>query len=249
MTTNSGEIAANSEAEKFLRAARFADFKVQMMLLLESLGMSDEPSASYPVWVRRCAEKVNRASFPKLYSLAEPSEVKPPYAMGIVYGMMVTGQKVASAVIPAGMPEPTEEQRDTFWKFLYGDDCSQFTPSPDGDVIAVEIHSEVAARQKDFGPAEQVAFDQGKADAGQMILGDNNANEATRIYSLMLTFWRVVDVLPTSQSLFELLTRALGANIVGSDPKRVQQLCRRIGKRFGKPGRPKKLLLPASPAK
>ncbi len=240
MTTNLAVSAVKSEAEKFLKVLSYADLRVMPLLLLESIGMSDGPRAEYPVWVRRCAEKVNRARFPRVFETAKNIGGLPAYSAGLAFGLMVTGQKIALPSIPDGLPELTNEQTAEAWKFFYGSEAAVNTPSPDGDLISVEIRNDVKQMEADFSAQEQADFDQGKADAGKMILGDNEATATTTIYSTMLTFWRVVDICPTSQVLFDFLTRVLKENVVGSDPKRVQQLCRRIGKTFGKPGRPRK---------
>lgn len=211
--------------------------------------MSDAPPAEYPPWVRRCAEKVNRARFPRIFETAKNIGAVPPYSAGLAFGLMVMGQKVALPLIPGGLPAPTSEQMAEVWKFFYGNEAEANTPCPDGDLISVEIRDEIKQMEAGFSAQEQADFDQGKTDAGKMILGDNEATATTAIYSTMLTYWRVVDACPTSQVLFDFLTRVHQGNVVGSDPKRVQQLCRRIGKTFGKPGRPRKLLQRSNSAK
>jgi hypothetical protein len=89
---------------------------------------------------------------------------------------------------------------------------------------------------------EQAELHQGIADATRMVAGENDSKETTAIVLTMVIFWRLVDRLPTARSLLDMLTKAHGENIVGDDPKRIAQICARIGKKFRGPGRPRKQL-------
>ncbi len=214
------------------RVIGFADFSVASELLLESTGMADGPASEYPVWVRQCGEKVNRALFPRVYAPAKsfPSA----YGAGVAVGMIVTGRKTASVTLATKFATLSAEQRGDIWQRVSGEESA-----PPSGITAGE-REQVSEIEAKFTPEQQVDFDQGKADAGRMLLGENETTEATQIYKLMLTFWRFVDELPNTQVLFEFLSATLGQNVVGNDPKRVQQLCRRVGKKFRPPGRPRK---------
>ncbi len=109
-------------------------------------------------------------------------------------------------------------------------------------MISPEMREKIRLIELEANPVELAEIYQGKRDAVSMMNGENKTTDTTAIYQLMLTFWRLVEQFPTAQRFFEFLTRFLGQNRVGDDPKRIQQMCARIGKTFAKVGRPRKYL-------
>jgi len=242
------EKAANANpnrptAEQFLAAAKVADPAVFAAFLLERIGMPTLPTSHYPDWARNCANKVNTALFPKVFEAIENDALSPAYSTGVAFGMMTGAQSRAgelTAALPADLPAPTDDQIQAVWRWLYRGDAETATQAPDGDLIALEYREEFRRIENSLGPAELAQLHQGVADATRMIAGENKATETTKIYSVMLTYWRVVDYVQSIDRLIKFLRDVLGPNVVGSDPKRISQLCSRVGKSFRRPGRPRK---------
>jgi hypothetical protein len=234
-----------SKAAKFLRAAKYADFSVLTNCLGYDLGVGRRRVCDYPVWVRRCGRRVARALFPRLYRSVGGKSPSRAYEFGLAVGMMETGQKMLEAIAeeigPLPMPKVTRADKAKLLEFLYGRDADDFTFKGD-DLIPVEIRKEVAAMRRGFSLNEEADFLQAGADFARMMLGENESTTTTDIYLFMLIFWRVVDKLPTFEVFHDLTTKAFGHNRVGSDPKRLMQICQRTGKRFRLPGRPPKKL-------
>jgi|HubBroStandDraft_1064217.scaffolds.fasta_scaffold36985_5 hypothetical protein len=229
--------------EQLRSAASAADFRASAAFLLEDVGLPTFPTEHYPKWVRRCAEKVNRALFPKVYDVLEKKKGSQAYSVGVAFGLMTGGQsglREHLAKLTVEIPEPTDEQAAAIWRWFYREDADRLTRPTDGGLVADEYRKEFQEIESGMGSTDLAELHQGVADAARMIGGDNKATETTNVYKIMLTFWRVVDGLPDINALFDMLTKALDANAVGSDPKRISQLCGRIGKSFRPPGRPRK---------
>jgi hypothetical protein len=60
------------------------------------------------------------------------------------------------------------------------------------------------------------------------------------VYTVARHNWRELDRLETSQEAFEWFEKRLPEPILGNDPERIRKMFYRVGKRFKKPGRPKK---------
>ena len=69
----------------------------------------------------------------------------------------------------------------------------------------------------------------------------NIGNPTFEIYVFMLIFWKAIDRLNSVRELHELLVKVFGASRIG-DQKRIEKICQRIGLRFRKAGRPKKII-------
>lgn len=226
-------------SEQFLNVMRLADFTVLMNSLAFDAGVFDAKLEGYPAWVIRSANKVTHALFPMIYEI-EDARIKRAYYLGAAYGMMRGGELKLASALPAGLPEATEEQSKAAWKLLFGADSESFTPSPSGSLIPVEITSEIHRIEAELDLHELAEFHQGFADAIRMIAGENKSTETTQVYSFMVTYWRHVDKLPTAESLHTIIRQVHGANVAGADPKRIAQMCLRVGKTFRSPGRPRK---------
>ena len=57
---------------------------------------------------------------------------------------------------------------------------------------------------------------------------------ATKIYFVMLIFWRWVQSLPSAAALHAYLSQFFGAQVMGG-PKRTEKMCERLGLKFGQP--------------
>ena len=230
--------------EQLIQAAKLTDFSVLAAFMLESAGITELDTSHYPDWVRCAADKVNRALYPKFYEALATNATRPNYGRGIAFGLMEAGQKGIAAwalKLPKGMPEPTEEQAEAVWRWFYREDADKATPPSNGELIATEYRDDFRELESGLNGTELADLHQGIADAARMMSGENKATETTRIYLVMVSFWRVVDQLPNSDALFNLLTTSLGPSIVGDDPKRIAQLCTRVRKKFPRrPGRPRK---------
>lgn len=229
--------------DQFKAAASFADFSVLSNLMAKTLGTLDEPIPEYPKWVCGGGEKVNHALFPKVFESIEELPASKAYALGVAFGMMTSGEKKIAAfnqLVAGPIPKATDEQLAAGRKYFFGEEAKKLTFASDDDVIPVEYRDQMREAESQMDLKEQAEFHQGFADATKMIMGDNESTETTAILLIMVICWRVVESLPTAQSLFDLLAKALPQNVVGEDPKRIQQICRRVGKRFRAPGRPKK---------
>ncbi len=113
-----------------------------------------------------------------------------------------------------------------------------------GESNTLEAHlavsqSEVAAEQSNLTIAESEDFHLGAAAAARMLSGRNKRNDATAIYLLMGLAWERIEQMPSLETLHAFLCEYLGPNRVGPDIGRLAQICRKVGKRFKNPGRPK----------
>ena len=238
------EVDAKLTPAGILAAARVADFSVLAAFMLKGVGMSELPTSDYPVWVGRAADKVSRALFPKVYEVVAPDTLRKAYVTGLTFGLMEAGQKgmrSLAAKLPEGMPEPTEEQIAAAWRWLYREDADKVNPPSNGELIATEYRAQFRQIESEMNEAELAGLHQGITDAARMLLGENASTATTATYRTMVIYWRVVEHFPNSEALFDWLTKGLGAGVVGTDPKRIAQLCRRVGKTFPRrPGRPRK---------
>ena len=104
-------------------------------------------------------------------------------------------------------------------------------PRDGSSLIPPEMLADMHELEQGFTVKEFVEFHKGAADAGLMLSGRNKATMATKIYAFMLMYWRAVDT-TTFEKLLNALTKIFGHNYIGSDPKRLRQICDRIGKKF-----------------
>lgn len=229
---------------KFLRAAKWADFFVLTNCLAVEIGDAEARSFDYPKWVQTCGRKVTRALFPRIYRSVEGKTPSRAYDAGLAVGLLEYGQQVLAAIAeeigPIPEAEVSDENLKRFWHELYGEDWKTYTFSDTDILVPSEIRQKIAEMQQRFNLAQQADYHQGFADVIRMMAGENKETATTEIYTLMLVFWRLIERLPTFEVFFDLMTKIFGHNRTGSDPKRLGQMCQRIGKRFRLPGRPPK---------
>lgn len=246
MTTRVTKISAPEETkgQKFLRIARLADFTVTVNCLIAELDPAEALPQNYPLWVRRCGRRVTRALFPRVYRAFEGKSPSRAYDLGLAFGMMESGQKMltelSDQIGPLPQTEITDANSEGLWHLLYGDGAKTLTFTPGDDLIPVEIRRELSERQQRFTLQQQADFHQGVADVTRMMNGENESTATTDIYTFMLIFWRVIDRLPTFEAFYDIATKVFGQNRTGNDPKRLAQMCQRVGKKFRRPGRPPK---------
>jgi hypothetical protein len=226
---------------------KWADLEVQEILLAESVGMSDKPVPKYPLWVKRCAEKVNRALLPKVFESVESNKTSFIGQAGLAFGLMSAGQaklkpelKNLRKIVGESGADTTFAQDIVFLESFRSGNNEPLLVAKNGDMIAPKFREKIRQIESQAALSDLTKFYKGMCDAALMVNGENKTTDTTAIYQLMLTFWRLVEQFTTAQKFFEFLTLILGRNRVGDDPKRVQQMCARIGKTFAKPGRPRK---------
>lgn|GEM_PF-7025955 len=237
-----GDNTGDNISEQFLKVARWADWTILLNSLAFDSGVSDEKPKGYPPWVIKCAQKVTRALFPIIYEITDTS-IRRAYALGVACGMMRGGElRINSLLDPLKLelPEPTDEELATAWNALFKGVGESLTPPVNDSLIPEEISSEIQRMQAELNLRELAEFHQGFADGLRMIAGENKSTETTDVYSFMVTYWRIVDRLPSAEALHEIVQKIHGVNAAGSDPKRIAQMCQRVGKTFRKAGRPRK---------
>jgi hypothetical protein len=89
---------------------------------------------------------------------------------------------------------------------------------------------------KEFLLAYAGAFAQKPSGPGASSFG----NTAFEIYNFMLLYWRIIERLKSVHHLHEVLVKVFGPYRAG-DLKRTEKICQRIGLRYRKAGRPKKI--------
>ena len=231
--------------EQLLAAARLADSDVLPAFIAALLQEPGPATSNYPLWVRRCAEKVIEGKYPKLWELSRNQTEPGPYMAGIAYGMMVGGAALlrnAEKLLPANMPEPTPEEAKNFWEMLHGTEAARLHPVAEGHPLAKEHLDGIKAFEEKLSGVELAEFHRGAAEATAMLAGKDQSTTTTVIHETMLTFWRIR--FGSTVELHNFLTRALGQNVVGSDSQRIAQICKRIGRRFRGRGRPRKWVRP-----
>jgi hypothetical protein len=234
-----------SPAVRFLDAVRLADVAVLPAIIVNSCGIADIELGDLPKWVIRCGEKVSCSLMPRIQQGSNFAAKGNHYKAGFALGMIETGLKMAADLFkklkpwPA-MPELTKEEIRKGLRRYFGALGDSILETGGNNGTGLEKDVEEFESKMDL--AQSAEFAQGAADAKAMLAGKNKSNDATRIYLCMLVFWRVVDRLESVDQLFEMLTKIFGRNLVGSDPKRISQICLRVGKKFRVRGRPRKQL-------
>jgi hypothetical protein len=142
---------------------------------------------------------------------------------------------------PIPLPMPSDTELTKLWATFYGDDAKGFTFRTDGDPMPIEMREDIEQRQREFSLEQQADFHQGVADVTRMMGGQNAGTTTTSQYQFMLIFWKAIERLPSFEVFFNIMTKVFGQNLIGNDPKRLRQICHRVGKRFRRPGRPPKL--------
>lgn len=193
--------------------AKWADIEVQGILLDEAVGMSDIPAPDYPLWVRRCAEKVNRALFPKVFEALEENKGSRFYQAGLAFGLMSAGQATLKPQLKKFREElgesgtaTTVAQDVALLESFRSEKIEPVAVSLDGDMISPEMREKIRLIESGASPVELAEIYQGKHDAVSMMNGENKTTDTTAIYQLMLTYWRLVEQFPTAQRFFEFLT-------------------------------------------
>ncbi len=239
MTTKNQSQTCTHEQLSF--CLRYADSTIIRTILQADLEGTPLPTG-YPPWVIKCGQKVCRELFPLVYQSKEGNLSNPEEA-GLVLGMMKGGeaclQGELSKVDWVGFPEPTKEQMIEASALIFGKDSGLSIPESGDTLIPHKITEDFRAYDETLALPDRWKLQQSLADGMGMLAGHNASTEATQIQKILLVFWRVIEQCKTSEQVFNFLTAVLGSNIVGSDPKRVLQICTRLGKRFPR-GRPKK---------
>ncbi len=193
----------------------------------------------------RCGRKVTAALFPKVDSPEKFASMPEYYQAGFAIAMVVEGveklNRCLQGVSPLPAPrEPTEEEILRGFKYLFGEDGEGMFETFFKDE-GREFCEWAEAFEAQMDTRQRADFAQGMADAFRMLAGENKSNDATEIYLFMSLFWRVVEQLRSVDQLHQVLIKILGRNRAGYDPKRVAQICHRVGKRFRRRGRPRKI--------
>ncbi len=212
-------------------------------ILCAEIGEPNPNAPSYPQWVWEAGRRVCRGYYPKIYRLAD-SAVGTAYKMGICFGLMVGGEsKISESIKDLDISpnrEPTSEEMKQIARKLYGEAEEFSLPADGASLIPTEISEEMDRRKASFTLEQLGYWHLGVSDVCLMMAGRDSSTVATKIYSTMVLYWKVVEKLGSIERLTEFLTKIYGQSMVGNDPKRVKQLCGRVRLRFAAPGRPKK---------
>jgi hypothetical protein len=230
-------------AQKFLFAARFADFGVLPSAAARDAGIPGIPALERPAWVIRCGEKVSCALFPNFREGPSFEAKGSGYDGGFAQGLIYAGLKNLNDVFEKLKPWPksrlpTESEMRGRLYHLFGENGDWLFDLFKDD--GAEFFAGVKEYESKLTLTEAANYHQGHADAIRMVAGENKKNDATEICLFMMLFWRVVDRLESVDQLHQVLTKVFGRNRVGYDVKRVAQICQRVGKRYRGCGRPRK---------
>ena len=195
----------------------------------------------------RCGEKVSRALFPGIEDRMSYQSKGASYAAGFSLGFVDGGLRALTEVFERLKPwpkmrEPTDEEIKKGLHYLFGEYGDWLFENIKDD--GAKFFESVADFESKLTVPEAAGFAQGKADALKMIAGANRKNDATDIYLFMLLYWRVVEHLESIDHLHRVLIKVFGRNRAGYDPKRVAQICQRVGLKYKLRGRPRKQLQP-----
>lgn len=232
-----------SPAAQFLVAVRFADLGVFPNVLVRDAGIPGIPDLKRPRWVIRCGEKVSHALFPRVEERTKVDAKRINYAAGFSLGLIEGGLRALDEIPEKLKPwpkmrEPSDEEVRKCLRFLFGENGDWLFEVFQDD--GAKFYESVEEYESKLKVSEAADFEQGKADALKMIAGGNRRNDATDIYQFMLLYWRVVQRLESVDQLHQLLIRVFGRNRAGCDPKRVAQICQRVGLKYRARGRPRK---------
>lgn len=227
----------------FLAAARLADLGVLPNALARSAAIEGIPELRRPKWVARCREKVCAALFPKVQELPSFGAKGESYEPGFAIGLIEAGIRMLGDIFDRLEPwlkarQPTDDEVRKGLHDLFGEhgDWLFEVFKEDGNTF----FEAVADYESKLSLGNAANYRQGQADALKMVAGENRKNDATDIHLFMLLYWRVVDRLESVDHLHRVLIKVFGRNRAGYDPKRVAQICHRIGKKYRARGRPKK---------
>ena len=226
-------------------AARFADLGVFPNVLVREAGIPGIPDLKRPQWVTRCGEKVSRALFPNIQERSDFQTRGASYAAGFSLGLIEGGLIALADIFEKLKPwpemrQPTDEEIRKWLQSLFGEYGEWlFEALKDDGAVFFEGVADFEAK---LNVTEAARYAQGTADALKMIDGKNRRNDGTDIYLFILLYWRVVERLDSVDHLHRVLMKVLGRNRAGCDPKRVAQICQRVGLRYRARGRPRKQL-------
>ncbi len=237
------EGASATPAERFLVAGRFADIGILPNLLTKQAGIPGIPELKRPKWVIRCSEKFNQAMFPDLVDRsgfqAKEMNYQAGFALGLVEGGLMKMEAVFERLGPwPKMREPTDDEIKQALHFLFGEPGLWLWELLEDD--GVIFSRGIEGFEADLTLAKAANYAEGRASALRMLAGANKKNEATDIYLFLLLYWRVVERLETVDHLHRVITKVFGPNLAGSDPKRIAQICQRVGLKYRARGRPPK---------
>ena len=234
---------SDSLSDSFAVALPFTDLGALSSALPRYAPTVEASGEDRPPYAVRCAKKVNSALFPRIQPAANFEAKGLHYQCGFGLGLMEAGFRSMGDVFDRLGPlkqtrEPTEEEIRKGCQNLFCDAGDEIFEIIKDD--GVKFQAAIDDFESKMTLGESAEYAQGKADALSMLAGKNKANDATEIYLFMALFWRLVDRLRSVDELYELLAKVFGRNRVGYDPKRVAQICQRVGKKFRSRGRPRK---------
>ena len=223
------------------------------ILTLEKCHMQGPPCPPLPAWARTCFDRYWSVAYKKATPLDETREPN-VQEKGQILGFMMWYRDFLGnfETLVDKLPkfELSEENQkkveEAFERALNIDDLLTPEEQALGDSIfeQPEIASAEAAAKLATVERSQfyAALAEGNLGPSGAPDGTINQTDATEIYLLIFLGWHDIFDFRSSTQLRNHLIARLGINVVGRDPKRIEQLCRRIGLRFKRPGRPKKYL-------
>lgn len=224
-------------------AARFADFGVFPNVVARDASVPGIPVLERPDWVVQCGEKVSAALFPQIRERPQFESKGVGYEGGFSIGLIEAGLRLFDMALKpfkllTKVRMPTEDEIRIRLRSVFGEHGEWLMEVIKDD--GKSFLESVEEYESGLDLAGIANFRQGQADALRMVAGENRKNDATDIYLFMMLYWRVVDRLDSVDHLHRVLTKVFGKNRVGYDPKRVAQICQRVGKRYRARGRPPK---------
>jgi hypothetical protein len=225
---------------------------------LEKAGCPNLPPFEVPTWVRSCFDKYWSVSCAKVPSIAGKDEIplrhQGHYAGLIRWslhwmnGMVDRLDAIADKLPPLYLSAKTEKQIAEAWgrtpRFASvltqeeWDDIEGLMTSPNPSPIQLIPE----AFELPLAASAQLLHGLGDGQLGPSGTKDGSikSSDATPIYMCLMLYWREIFRIQSIQELYNWLVVPFGKNRLGSDRKRLEKLCERIGLRFRGRGRPRK---------